>query len=234
MSIATCIVEECFGRECVKSLSERSGRYAHKPPLSRAQGGTGRLRRRHRSTSKRATTFAKSRAASSGRSSSHLRATTPRPSSTDNPAVSSRYGPLHDGHPSPSSSGPSLQHMSLPPPSYSGSTSFTARPRAGRAADGRRPRRVRPCATVVACQRSISGRSQSMGRPGPRFTTGRGMSGYRVWYLLTVFRWASPRMAATSWASMRLSTRTLRDISKDYACDQTTAPRVVFSVRSHV
>ena len=39
--------------------------------------------------------------------------------------------------------------------------------------------RVFPSASWRACQRSISGRSQRLGRPRPRSRTGRGMSGYR-------------------------------------------------------
>lgn len=45
---------------------------------------------------------------------------------------------------------------------------------------------------------SISGRSQRRGRPLPRSIIGRGMSSYFLRYSLTVFRWASPRMPATS------------------------------------
>jgi hypothetical protein len=37
--------------------------------------------------------------------------------------------------------------------------------------------RVFPSAIWRACQRSISGRSQRLGRPRPRFSTGRGISG---------------------------------------------------------
>jgi hypothetical protein len=51
------------------------------------------------------------------------------------------------------------------------------RPACGHQRDGRRPRRVRPRAADEVCQRSICGRSQSIGRPRPRLTTGRGMSG---------------------------------------------------------
>lgn len=75
---------------------------------------------------------------------------------------------------------------------------------------GPRGRRVRPAATWRACHRSTCGRSQRLGRPGPRSSTGRGISGYRRWYWLTVFRWASPRMRATSCASMRSSRITRR------------------------
>jgi hypothetical protein len=48
--------------------------------------------------------------------------------------------------------------------------------------------RVRPSSTCLACHRSISGRSHRLGRPRPRSRTGRGMSGYRCTYWLTVFR----------------------------------------------
>jgi hypothetical protein len=43
----------------------------------------------------------------------------------------------------------------------------------------RRLARVRPRDSCVAAQRSISGRSQSFTRPGPRSNTGFGMSMYR-------------------------------------------------------
>jgi len=62
----------------------------------------------------------------------------------------------------------------------------------------RRLGRVLPSATWRACHRSIWGRSQRHGRPGPRSRTGRGMSWYRRWYWLTVFRWLRPRILATS------------------------------------
>jgi hypothetical protein len=59
----------------------------------------------------------------------------------------------------------SLESLQLP---------FLVPPRAPAAGmdEGRRPTRVRPSEAVFACHRSISGRSQSIGRPGPRFTTG--------------------------------------------------------------
>jgi len=43
----------------------------------------------------------------------------------------------------------------------------------------RRLGRVRPRDSWLAAQRSISGRSQSFTRPGPKSNTGFGMSGYR-------------------------------------------------------
>ena len=70
--------------------------------------------------------------------------------------------------------------------------------------------RVRPSFTCRVCHRSISGRNQRLGRPRPRSRTGRGMSGYRCRYWLTVLRWVSPRIRATSCASMRSSMSTRR------------------------
>jgi len=61
----------------------------------------------------------------------------------------------------------------------------------------RRAGRVRPLEPSSAAQFSISRRSQSLTRPTPRSITGRGMSGYRRWYWLTVLRWESWRMSAT-------------------------------------
>ncbi len=52
----------------------------------------------------------------------------------------------------------------------------------------RRLGRVRPSSICRTCHRSISGRSQRLGRPRPRLRTGRGMSEYRCRYWLTVLR----------------------------------------------
>jgi hypothetical protein len=73
----------------------------------------------------------------------------------------------------------------------------------------RRAGRLRPLAACFAAQRSISGLSQSLTRPGPRSKTGLGMSAYRRLYWLTVLRWARPRMSATPCVSSRSSVATL-------------------------
>lgn len=56
------------------------------------------------------------------------------------------------------------------------------------------------------------------------------MSGYRDWYWLTVLRWASPRISATSRASIRSSTETLRDTQGAYASQQMELSPVSSSV----
>jgi hypothetical protein len=98
----------------------------------------------------------------------------------------------------------------------------------GRQRAARRFGRVRPSSTCRACHRSISGRSQRLGRPRPRSRTGRGMSGYRWTYWLTVLRWVSPRIRATSCASIRSSMSTRRAIRQAYTWQRTRRTPVSF------
>src|SRR5579871_1302603 len=85
-----------------------------------------------------------------------------------------------------------------------------------------RPRRTGPRRRSHS---SISGRSQSVGRPAPRLTAGRGISGYRCWYPLTLLRCERPRSSATPWASMRSSVLTIGGTRKNYLLLLTSSQR---------
>jgi hypothetical protein len=94
---------------------------------------------------------------------------------------------------------------SLPQSATRGSPSLTQR-QDSQPADRRRGR-VLPSATCRECHRSICGRSQRQGRPEPRSSTGRGMSGYRRSYPMTGLRWLRPRIWATFWASAKFQSQ---------------------------
>src|SRR5438445_289311 len=79
-----------------------------------------------------------------------------------------------------------------------------------------RPQRGGACPLYLPlnlAQASISGRSQRRARLGPRSTTGRGISGYRCRYVLTLLGWARPRRSATSLSSAGSTVRILSQLS---------------------
>ena len=90
----------------------------------------------------------------------------------------------------------------------------------------------RPVLPVRSAQFTISGLDHSRMRLPRISTVGLGISGYRLRYVVTLFRCASPKRRATSLASMRSSTSTFLPTQSSLHMLTAPGPALRFNARS--